>query len=159
MAVASSNRSGAGEGGEGGGFSSSYYTSNSKLKMSKDSYTLISVQKDAVQCLVHLIGTGYTMMPMGYLCSNVDNFDAVMVRHMLHSLLSSLQPPFSTAFVSKMAELLSANSVKKAIASTHFAKEDGQLLKLFVNEVKKECNEKQVAVFSEIASSAQQADA
>ena len=100
----------------------------SHLKSSADSYTIVTAQKDALQCLVYLMGSGYVIPPMAFLTSYLSELDAVHVRHLLHILITTVKPPFANIFAVKLVQLMSAESARKAIMSSHFPRSDAVAL-------------------------------
>ena len=105
----------------------------SHLKSSADAYTIVSAQKDALECLVYLMGSGYVMPPMAFLTSYLSEVDAVHVRHLLHILITTVKPPFANVFAVKLVLLMSSDNARKAIMSSHFPRSDavGQMSVIF----------------------------
>ena len=98
------------------------------MKASVDAYTIVTGQKDALACLVHLMGSGYMTRPMAFLASHHSELDAVLVRHLLRTLIHQVKPPTSTGFATKLVELMSTETSRKAFLSAHFLRKDAVAL-------------------------------
>ena len=68
------------------------------------------------------------IQPMAFLTSYLSELDAVHVRHLLHILITTVKPPFAHLFAVKLVQLLSAESSRKAIMSSHFPRSDAVAL-------------------------------
>ncbi len=64
---------------------------------------------------VYLMGTGHAMNPLEFLLQHIKALDLSAIRHLIHKILSSILPPFSVAFGSKMAAFLLSASAQKVI--------------------------------------------
>ena len=96
----------------------------SHLKSSTDAYTIVSAQKDALECIVYLMGSGYVIPPITFLTSYLSELDAVHVRHLLHILITTVKPPFANLFAVKLVQLMSVDNARRAIMSSHFPRSD-----------------------------------
>jgi len=106
-------------------------SSSGRSRLSKEAYPMISAHKDAIECLVFLMGQGFAMLPLSFIISRISSFDAVMVRHTLHLLLNAIRPPLSKSFALKLVDLFGTEVVRNAVKSIYFKEEDSQLLALF----------------------------
>lgn len=75
-------------------------------------YTIISVHENALECMVFLIGCGFTMVPISYIIKQAPGFDAVLLKHTIKLLLASIQPPFSKHFALKLFGFIAENLPK-----------------------------------------------
>jgi len=64
-------------------------------------YTIISVHENALECIVFLIGTGYSIIPITFLLRQAAGLDAVLLKHLVKLLLTTIRPPFSKPFAAK----------------------------------------------------------
>jgi hypothetical protein len=106
----------------------------SGIKASVDAYTIVTGQKDALECLVHLMGCGYLAQPMAFLARHHQELDAVLVRHLLRTLIQ-VRPPFSAAFATQLVELMSTETSRKAFLSAHFLRKDAVALSALSKEL------------------------
>lgn len=100
----------------------------------ESSEVLPALMKQGFECLVHLIGTGFTITSLQFLADSVDNLDADVVRHIFHILFTSIEGPFSLIFVEKIKNFLQTESCLKAMKR----KENVDLVIRFQNEIMRE---------------------
>lgn len=105
------------------------------FKASADAYTIVTGQKEALDCLVHQMGAGFLTQPMAFLTAHQSELDAVLVRHLLRTLLLQVKPPFSRIFATKLVELMSTETSRKAFLSAHFLRKDAVALSSLSKEL------------------------
>jgi hypothetical protein len=89
--------------------------------------------RDGCECLIYLMSLGYALAPLQFIIDSIESLDADVVRFIVANLLSSIKQPFSVIFLTKLHELLTRDSVSKALAK----KENFNLLLQFEQEVLK----------------------
>jgi hypothetical protein len=85
---------------------------------------LLSGQKDAIDCLIYLIGLGYISRPLLFLEKHLHKLDAVLKRHSVRALVQSFQPPMSIEFALRLFRILTSAGAKEAMMSVHFSRTD-----------------------------------
>mmetsp|Transcript_20904 Transcript_20904/g.30100 ORF Transcript_20904/g.30100 Transcript_20904/m.30100 type:complete len:878 (+) Transcript_20904:77-2710(+) len=83
------------------------------------------IEIDIMDIIVYLIGTGFVREPMDFIASyvtddNMHKFDTALIRHVFVKLLTSISPPFSKEFSTKLIDIFLLRSSRKAVESQHF---------------------------------------
>ena len=107
-----------------------------KLKIdsnNKDLYTLLHVQKDTCDALLYLMSKGFVHLPMQLLIMLVPNFDVAIVRHVLHLIVTCMQPPFSSQMNALLSTFFNEEAVRKTLASQHTDEQHKEAVMQFLN--------------------------
>eukprot|EP01041_Mallomonas_annulata_P004821 gene4821-9616_t len=91
---------------------------------------VISSRTDALNCFMHIMGSGYVMEPLLFLKTLLPTLDAKLIRHLVLGILNMASPPYSEEFATKIAEIITHKSVRDAIAR-HLAHDGLSLLNNF----------------------------
>ena len=78
---------------------------------------MITAKCNTLECLIGLMSTGFTTLPMVYLTEIINTQELSVVKYMVSTLLGSVSPPYSTQFQANMRALLSIDSCLGAIAA------------------------------------------
>ncbi|RYH31376.1 hypothetical protein EON65_02805 [archaeon] len=70
-----------------------------------------------------------------YFMTHVDNFDAVTVRHVMHSFLVDLKPVYWHHYAGIFVDLLSMPAINRAISNVHFRKDAISSLRLVLDSM------------------------
>jgi hypothetical protein len=65
------------------------------------------VVMDSIECIVFLMGSGYSIVPAEFIIAEKKDMDAAAFRHFMELIIRNISPPFSLEFTKKMVELLS----------------------------------------------------
>jgi hypothetical protein len=100
-----------------------------------DSAKVMDVRRDAMECVIYLMSSGFVVRVLDFLIDAISTFDQTLIRHFLVMVTSEAQPPYSHAFTVRMAKILATNSVKKAVSSRNFHPEHRKLLQAFIDRL------------------------
>lgn len=92
---------------------------------------LISIRKDIVEVLIHLLGKGYVQNPLNFLVSEAQEVDAAVLRHIVQGFLQSFSAPYDVEYVDRVIDIIIIAGNRKALLSKFFLGSGNSLLLQF----------------------------
>ena len=91
-------------------------------KRGHDDKYVLRAKCDTSDCMVDVMATGYTILPMKFFLEIISDQESLVVKYIIESILNSIQPPTSKNFRVCLQTLLAMDASKKVKFDDHLTK-------------------------------------